>query len=299
VSIWAAWILQGRSRSVLIISASGLLGLIPMLWLFAVISGAAVTLVALRNRLTEIALVLLAACSVSAVFLWAVLGKPEIALQLLSFWTLAALAAIALRRTSNLAVAMLVPMVAGFLAIAFIFTALPEPVEFWKEVLVQSGQALGLEPDAAGFAEVVADRARFMTGMVAAVVMAGMSLCLFLGRWWQASLYNPGGFGNEFRNLRFGRTISLLIVGLYALFLWNGSDVLLSVLCVLVAMYAFQGLALAHAFARVRALNVPAITVFYIILLISVYAKLFLSVLGMVDAWVDGRRRWLGGASSV
>jgi uncharacterized protein YybS (DUF2232 family) len=63
-------------------------------------------------------------------------------------------------------------------------------------------------------------------------------------------------------------------------------------------LYWFQGLALMHAFARARALNVLAITLFYVILFLSVYAKLFLSVLGMVDAWVDGRRRWLGGASS-
>lgn len=297
MSIWAAWILQGRSRSILIISATGLLSLVILP--FAVISGAAVTLVALRNRLPEIAVVLFSACGACAVFLWAALDRPQIALQLLLFWMLAALAAMVLRRSSNLALAMLVPVFAGLSVVAFIFTAFPEPVEFWKEVLVQSGQILGLEPDTPGFAEVVAHRARLMTGMVAAAVMVGMSLCLFLGRWWQASLYNPGGFGREFRNLRIGRTISLLIVGLFALFLWNGSELLLSVLCVLASMYAFQGLALAHAFAQARALNGVAVAVFYAILLLSVYAKLLLSVLGIVDAWIDGRKRWLGGASSV
>lgn len=296
MSIWATWILQGRSRSILIISATGLLSLIILP--FALISGAAVTLVALRNRLPEIAGVLVAACGICALFLWAAAGRPGIALQLLIFWALAALAAVVLRRSANLALAMLVPMLAGLSVIAFIYTAVSEPVELWKDVLVQSGQVLGLEPDVPGFAEIVAHRARLMTGLVAAAVMAGMSACLFLGRWWQSSLYNPGGFGREFRSLRFGRAMSLPVVALFALTLWNGSELLLAVLCVLAAMYALQGLALAHAFAKARALGTPAIAVFYAILVLSVYAKLLLSILGMVDAWVDGRRRWLDASSA-
>jgi hypothetical protein len=218
---------------------------------------------------------------------------------LLLFWVLAATAAIVLRRSSNLALAMLVPVSAGLLVVVFIYTAFADPVAVWKEGLAQSTQVLGLKPDMPGFAEVIAHRARLMTGIVAAAAMVGMSLCLFLGRWWQAALYNPQGFGREFRNLRFGRAISVLIAGLYALFLWQGSELVLAVLCVLASGYAFQGLALAHAFARVRALNVLAMTIFYVILVFSIYAKLLLPVVGMVDAWVDARKRWLGGASSV
>ncbi len=290
MSMWAAWILQGRSRSILIITVTGLLSLIIMP--FGVVSGGVVTLVALRNRLTEIAAVLIPACGLSAIFLWVAIERPEIALQLLLFWALAALGAIVLRRTSNLALAMLVPVLAGFLVIAFFYTAFPEPAEFWKDLLVR---IFAVEPDN----PVVAQQARLMTGMVAAMSMAVMSTSLLLGRWWQAALYNPQGFGHEFRNLRFGRAISVLIVGLYALFLWKGSELLLAVLCVLASVYAFQGLALAHALARARGLNALAITIFYFILVVSIYAKLLLLVVGMVDAWVDGRRRWLGGASSV
>ncbi|HEY3487774.1 MAG TPA: DUF2232 domain-containing protein [Gammaproteobacteria bacterium] len=297
MSIWAAWVLQGRARSILIVSATGLLSLIILP--VALISGAVVTLIALRNRLEEIAAVLFAASALCTVFLWAVLGRAELALQLPVFWILAAAGGVVLRRSSNMALALLVPVCAGLLIVGLIYMMYAEPVELWKEVLVQSGQVLGLDPDAAGFSDIVTQRARLMTGMVAAAVMAGMSSCLLLGRWWQASLYNPGEFGREFRSLRCGRGITLLIVGLYALCLWNGSELLLSVLCVLAALYGFQGLALVHTFAKARTMNFMAITIFYVVVLLSIYAKLFLSVLGMVDAWVDSRRRWLGGASSV
>ena len=45
-------------------------------------------------------------------------------------------------------------------------------------------------------------------------------LCLFVSRWWQAMLYNPGGFGEEFRQLRLdvraaGLSIIAFIVALY------------------------------------------------------------------------------------
>jgi hypothetical protein len=299
MSVWAAWMLQGRSRCILIVATTGLLGLFPHLWPFAVFSCAAVTLVALRNRLTEIAAILIPAFGLCAVFLWATVRSPEIALQPLLFWILAALAAIVLRRSSNLALAMLVPMFTGLLAVGFVYATIDQPAEYWKKVIIQGWELLGQDPDMPGFMELAAQRAQWMTGMVGVSATVGMSVCLFLGRWWQASLYNPQGFGREFRNLRFGRAISVLIAGLYVLFLWQGSELLLSVLCVLASVYAFQGLALAHAFARAKALNVLAITFFYVILVFSVYAKLLLPVVGIVDAWVDARRRWLDGASVV
>jgi len=45
-------------------------------------------------------------------------------------------------------------------------------------------------------------------------------LCLFVSRWWQAMLYNPGGFGEEFRQLRLdvraaGLSIMAFVVALY------------------------------------------------------------------------------------
>ena len=43
---------------------------------------------------------------------------------------------------------------------------------------------------------------RWMTGAFAASLYVQFLLALLLGRWWQAVLYNPGGFGAEFRGLR-------------------------------------------------------------------------------------------------
>src|SRR5690606_23988565 len=41
-----------------------------------------------------------------------------------------------------------------------------------------------------------------LTGLMAALLQIVSLLCLMLGRYWQSVLYNPGGFGLEFRALR-------------------------------------------------------------------------------------------------
>ena len=57
-------------------------------------------------------------------------------------------------------------------------------------------------------------------GLGALMLAVSTILCLFVSRWWQAMLYNPGGFGEEFRQLRLdvraaGLSIIAFIVALY------------------------------------------------------------------------------------
>ncbi len=60
-----------------------------------------------------------------------------------------------------------------------------------EQQLSEGGQAVVLaRPDAAQIA-----------GMLGAGTAIGSVLCLLLARYWQAALYNPGGFGQEFRAL--------------------------------------------------------------------------------------------------
>ena len=57
-------------------------------------------------------------------------------------------------------------------------------------------------------------------GLGALMLAVSTILCLFVSRWWQAMLYNPGGFGEEFRQLRLdvraaGLSIMAFVVALY------------------------------------------------------------------------------------
>ena len=57
-------------------------------------------------------------------------------------------------------------------------------------------------------------------GLGALMLAVSTILCLFVSRWWQAMLYNPGGFGEEFRQLRLdvraaGLSIIAFVAALY------------------------------------------------------------------------------------
>lgn len=57
-------------------------------------------------------------------------------------------------------------------------------------------------------------------GLGALMLAVSTILCLFVSRWWQAMLYNPCGFGEEFRQLRLdvraaGLSIIAFVVALY------------------------------------------------------------------------------------
>jgi hypothetical protein len=288
----AGWILRGRSQAVLMISTTGLLGLLILP--FSIFSGAAVALVALRNSFTETAAVLLLAAGVCTVFLLTMLNRADLALELLFVWSLLACSAAVLRKTANLALALPVIAAGALGVIGWIYLNSPDPVAKWKEVLLLVWQNLGLETDPAQLRQQADTWAPLMTGIVAVAFLYTLSVCLFIGRWWQALLYNPGGFAQEFRGLRFGQAGTLLVAAVCLLTWWLESEFWLAVALVLAAVYALQGLAVVHRSVDGRKGGTAWLFVCYsVIFLLPYAAKLFICLLGLVDAWVDFRRRWL------
>ena len=51
-----------------------------------------------------------------------------------------------------------------------------------------------------------------LTGVMASSLQVTCLLCLMLARYWQASLYNPGGFGREFRSLRLAPAVAVILL---------------------------------------------------------------------------------------
>lgn len=127
--------------------------------------------------------------------------------------------------------------------------------------------------------------------MLAAVIM--------LARWWQAQLYNPGGFGSEFRELRMPRAATVAAGTLALAYALGSKGVLAFELagdaCVLlVVLFALQGLAVVHFMARARGLAGAWLTTLYLVLaLVPHVAGPILATTGLADNIVDFRR--LGG----
>jgi hypothetical protein len=115
-------------------------------------------------------------------------------------------------------------------------------------------------------------------------------ISLILARWWQSLLYNPAGFGTEFRALRLTPQLTTLLLvagfGVSAL----GPDYRLWGLIFALPLL-FAGLALIHDLVARRQLNSNWLIVFYISFLLLDPVKLVLLVAAILDSWFNIRAR--------
>ncbi|VAW95745.1 putative membrane protein [hydrothermal vent metagenome] len=156
-------------------------------------------------------------------------------------------------------------------------------------------EADGPLADRAVVEPILADLSRIMTGIAAAGVSLNVLLCLFLARAWQAQLYNPGGFRNEFHALRLGQRLALVSLGFIALSLLPlgvVSHMAGEIVIVILSLYVIQGLALLHSIVAQRGLHVAWLVVLYLVMLfIMPHLLVLVAVMGLVDTWADFRRR--------
>ena len=147
-------------------------------------------------------------------------------------------------------------------------------------------------------AEAIDRLAASMNSIMAASVVVSLMIVLLMARWWQSLLYNPGGFGAEFRRLRLPRlpmlavTATLLALVALAGFqsgAWHprySTDLLV----IVSTLYAFQGLAAIHDFVAVRRLSSGWLIGLYVILLVEALpAVLLLVATGLADSLMDRR----------
>ena len=112
---------------------------------------------------------------------------------------------------------------------------------------------------------------------------------LILARWWQALMYNPGGFQKEFHEFRLQPSVAMLLVGLFLLASLGGT-VLTGWILYFVIPLAIAGVALVHGLVGIKRLSRLFLVAFYLLLL-SPLAVQLLSVAALLDSFYDFRRR--------
>jgi hypothetical protein len=203
--------------------------------------------------------------------------------------------AMVLRSTRSLMAAVLGAALFGVTILLGLHLATADPAVYWAEMLepLRAGLVDGGVVTEAASQALIQGLSKWMTGAVAASVYAQFLLALFLGRWWQAQLYHPGGFGAEFRDLRLPRALgygSLAVVGL-SLFrpetAWTYELVVLVVPLLLV-----QGLAVAHGVRHRLGAGGGWLVAVYVLLVVGLpYAEMAVAVLGLADLWLNIRAR--------
>ncbi|MFC6669654.1 hypothetical protein [Marinobacterium aestuariivivens] len=273
----AELIMRGRTQAILVAVIAAMLPL--LYWL----SAAAVGLVTLRRGPSAGTGLLV--WSLLPAGAWALNGDPTPLTVIVGTFVLA----VVLRRTvswqQTLTVLLPVGVVAGIGLELMLGDMLDQLVQVTREMTADSPQTLqGIELDADWWHQLYA-------GGLGAAHAAMMLGSLVLARWWQSTLYNPGGFRQEFHQLRLKPALALLIMAVLALGPQLGLDPV-RWLPLLLMPLAFAGLALVHGSVAKRELGGTWLFMFYMaVVILGPYVITLLVLLAVVDSLVDIRRR--------
>jgi hypothetical protein len=284
------------------------LAIVTLLTLF---SGASLALVALRLGATEGLAVLTFSTALMVILNYLFVGRVEagLAYSLLQ-WAPLLVPALVLRNTVSMALAMVAAIGLGGAVILGAHLAIPDLPGFWAGLLDEYLRQAMVQSE--GSADIVADdlqtavetAARFMTGSLVASMLLSMSLMILIARWWQSLLYNPGGFRQEFRELRLGILPALVGLCLLVAAWLSGVGILAELAVVSLVLFILQGVAIVHDLSAGTKNPSLVLGGFYTALVMAylisgdigsifVFSALMagLCALGLIDALTDLRAR--------
>lgn len=296
---FASYIMRGHVTAILVAAVFALLSLVvpPLMQ----VSAAVVALVTLRYSAQYGLAVILGAAIATGLCAWLLPGiRPGIGAILAAWaaaWLPVWLAANVLRVTRSMPLALGAAAALGIVAVVFMNITIGDTAAWWRTILatvfqpVISGEGATLNAgDIDSFLDALA---RLMTGMIGGGIVIGVMTSLFIGRWWQAMLYNPGGFRAEFQRLRIGRQFSLFAAVVVAIMMMGpeaAARMASDTLIVLMATYLFAGLALAHAAVAVKNASTAWLISMYGMLFVLPQLVIVLASAGFTDSWMDLRR---------
>ncbi len=280
----AEFIMRGRMQATLAVAGCAALPL--LYWLGA----AAASLVLLRRGLKD-ALGVLALGILPALIWWLYSDDPRALMVLLGSSGLA----LVLRASESWNRVLLVSIAMGWVFSVVLGAVYRPHIEILAQELVKIlplalgdlYQQLSVE-ERARLAALIAP---VLTGLIAALLQIVSVLSLIVGRYWQAMLYNPGGFGREFRAIRIPLGPAMLLLACMLLGPNFGTQLaMLTPLCSVPLVFA--GLALIHGLVAEKRLATFWLVGLYVTLLLFMQLIYpLLVVLAIVDSLIDFRGR--------
>ncbi|MBF8745949.1 hypothetical protein E2H86_03140 [Pseudomonas putida] len=270
----ADFIMRGRVQATLVVVASAVLPL--LFWL----SAAAGSLVLLRRGFKDASTVI-AWGLLPAVAIW-VFGDPSTLLVFVGTLGLAAL----LRAGHSWSRVLLSSVLLGLVYSLILDAVLRDTFEVLAKALVEALPQFEGKPVIPG--ELIGP---VLVASTAVMLQLFSVLALMLARYWQAALYNPGGFGREFRALKLPRVVMLALVAVMVLGPFIGPQfIVLASASSLVLVLA--GVALMHGLvAQGRLAGFWLVGMYVTLVLVMQLIYPLLVVLAIVDSLIDFRGR--------
>jgi len=290
----AEFVLRSRLRA---ISIALLFSIIPFLsW----VGGAIIGLTTLRKGVMDGLIVIVGV--VLPLIVGGLFGKEvvlfyayNILYSSLIVWGMALI----LRRWSSWRLVLQISALLGSIFVLVVHLYDPEITAVWAALIKQYLSVLGdatlkaklASPEVAAVMDVMA---RIFTGVQVVLALITGLFSLFIARWWQAMLYNPGGLGQELAALRLGLP-EVGVACAIALAAFLGVSVCVDMLPVLALLFILPGICLVHT-VIVSSTSKPWIGLFLLYALLVFFFKytaMMLIILALLDSVIDIRSRFV------
>ncbi len=295
----AAFALRGRNQAIL--SVIGFATLAIFFAPFGLFSAAVIGLVTLVKGSAQ-GLVITVIASVFMLGISSLTGQMVLGLEYVIFywlpvWFLARL----LASHYSLSLVVMVAAIVGMLAAVVLATMYVSYEAQWNKVVLDNLLPLLKDSNLAKTQQelesIIYDIGRQIISFGAAYWVLSMSASLFIARWWQSLLYHPGGFGEEYRKLRFGIIFSVIALAIVLLAMLIPANALpglavKGIAITLLVVFLFQGLAVAHHVVAVRKLRAIWLFMLYVAMMVFMpYEILLIALVGLTDNWANYRLR--------
>ena len=290
----AEFIMRGRMQAMMVASSLALLSL--LLPPVSIVSSATVSLVTLRRGAREGLYVLLCSCLAAALLGTVLLSNYLFALAYGAvLWLPIWLISIVLREGRSLSLALEIAVLLGVITVVGFYLFGSEPYQVWTTTLDRMFAPMLDAPEESveKLQQVKAVLAHYMTGIVAAGSVIGLLVGVFLARWWQALLYNPGGFKQEFLNLRVQPRFAIASVVIIAIALTTQgtfAEMAANVMIILSVLYTFIGTAILHNFAATQKLKRLLVPALYVLMFLVPHSLILVALVGLADTWLNLRK---------
>lgn len=264
----------------------------------SVVSSASIALVTLRRGWIEGLYVLISACFSAALLGFFLLGNYQfVLLYSLVLWLPVWLISIVLREGQHLSIAVEIAVLIGILAVIGCYILVDDPAFLLDSLLNEMMQPMldsGSDVPLDEVKQSIQLFSHYMVGGIAAGTVCGLLFSLFLARWWQSALYNPGGFRKEYLSLSVHPKMAFASVLIVAV-AWLMSDIISeiswNIMILFAVLYTFVGTSILHtAFleVKIKRFMVPFL---YITLVLVPHMLGVVMIVGAADVWLDIRSK--------
>jgi hypothetical protein len=227
-----------------------------------------------------------------------VMGSEKLAVAFaMLLWLPTWLVSLLLRVSSRLGWCVEFICLLGMLAVLVISFLYPDNSAWWSQILQEMFASMLQHAPEGMDAEQMQSNIQFlshyMNGLVAAASALGLILGLLLARWWQAELFNPGGFRKEFLALRLHGGLAYLGLACLAVAIFageSGGETARNLGAVFFLLFMLVGISVMHFLLAAEGPRRFVLTGAYIILFFIPQALLPVALLGLSDTWFDWRR---------